>query len=89
MHVIQNTCFLTSLVTEFCCFLKTLCSLIGHFLVTLRVTLYSLRYVECTPYSVERGIDDAGRLLDIFGLGEGVATSNGCAYSKTPELQQI
>ena len=42
-----------------------------------------------TVYSVERGIDDAGRLLDIFGLGEGVATSNGCAYSKTPELQQI
>ena len=42
-----------------------------------------------TVYSVERGIDNVGRLLDIFGLGEGVATSKGCANSRTPEQQQI
>ena len=39
-------------------------------------------------YSIERGIDELGRLLNYIWPRRGVATSKGCANSRTPELQQ-
>ena len=51
---------------------KTLCSLIGDSLVIVGVTLYLLKIcVKYIVYSVERGIDEVGRLLDYIWPGRG------------------
>ena len=53
------------------------------------VTLYLLKIcVMFIVYSIERGIDEVGRLLNYIWPRRGVATTKGCANSRTPELQQ-